>query len=116
MVGTSQLPSNGKAFQLHGRVGFFLLVEGVRCTADDALLAFPDLSKNCAEACSRRDCIETERQAEVREGGDGAGGEERFEAVEGALALGAPVEESHFPVKTSGRRWRGHCRGQRGLD
>ena len=89
-------PNNGEAFQLSGGVGFFRLVEGARCT-DDALLPFPDLSEDCAEACSRCVRIKTERQAEVGEGGDAAGGEERFEAVEGILALGAPVEDRIFP-------------------
>ena len=41
-------PNNGEAFQLGGGVGFFCLVEGARRAADDALLAFPDLSKDCA--------------------------------------------------------------------
>ena len=41
-------PNNGEAFQLGSGVGFFFLVEGARCAADDVLLAFPDLSKDCA--------------------------------------------------------------------
>ena len=45
-------PNNDEAFQLGGGVGFLRLVEGVRRAADDALLAFPDLSENCAETCS----------------------------------------------------------------
>ena len=40
-------PNNGEAFQLSGGVGLFCLVEGVRCAADDVLLAFPDLSEDC---------------------------------------------------------------------
>ena len=36
------------------------------------------------------------RQAEVGEGGDGAGGEESFEVVKGILAVWAPVEDLVF--------------------
>ena len=39
-------PNNGEAFQLGGGVGFLCLVEGARRSADDALLAFPDLSED----------------------------------------------------------------------
>ena len=35
--------------------------------------------------------------AEVGEGSDGTGGEEHFEAVEGVLTVGAPVEDRIFP-------------------
>ena len=45
-------PNNGEAFQLGGGVGFLRLVEGSIRAADDALLAFLDLSEDCAEACS----------------------------------------------------------------
>ena len=45
-------PNSGEAFQLSGGVGLFRLVEGARRAADDVLLAFPDLSEDCAEACS----------------------------------------------------------------
>ena len=54
-------PNNGEAFQLGGGVGFLGLVEGARRAADDALLAFPDLSEGCAEACNRRVHVEAER-------------------------------------------------------
>ena len=57
------------------------------------LLAFPDLSEDCAETCGRRVRIQPEGQAEVGEGGDGAGGEESLEAIEGVLAVWAPVED-----------------------
>ena len=60
-------------------------------------LPSPDLSEDCAETCSRRVGIQPEGRAEVREGGDGAGGEESFEAIEGALAVWAPVEDRVFP-------------------
>ena len=43
-------PNNGEAFQLGGGVGLLHLVEGARRAADNALLAFPDLSEDCAEA------------------------------------------------------------------
>ena len=42
--------------------------------AGDALPTFPDLSEDCAEACSQRVSIPPEGQAEVGEGGDGSGG------------------------------------------
>ena len=45
-------PNNGEAFQLGGRVDFLCLIEGARRAADDALLAFPNLSEDHAEACS----------------------------------------------------------------
>ena len=54
-------PNNGKAFQLSGGVGFFRLVKGARRAADDTLLAFPDLSEDHIEACSRHVRIETEK-------------------------------------------------------
>ena len=47
-------PPNSEAFQLSGGVSFFSLVKRPRCTADDALLAVPDLSQDCSEACGRR--------------------------------------------------------------
>ena len=43
-------PNDGEAFQLGGGVGLLSLVEGARSAADDVLLAFPDLSEDCAEA------------------------------------------------------------------
>ena len=54
-------PNNGEALQFSGGVGFLRLVEGARRAADDALLAFPDLSEDCSESCSQRVRIETER-------------------------------------------------------
>ena len=61
------------------------------------LLAFPDLSEDCAEACGRHVRVQPEGQAEVGEGGDGAGGKESLEAVEGVLAVWAPVEDHVLP-------------------
>ena len=46
-------PDDGEALQLGGWVRFLCLVEGARGAADDALLAFPDLSEDCAETCGR---------------------------------------------------------------
>ena len=69
------------------------MVEGAGGAADDAFFAFSNLSEDCAETCGRLVRVEPEGQAEVGEGGDGAGGEERFEAVEGILAVRAPVED-----------------------
>ena len=98
-VGTelSHSPYNGKALQLGGGVGLFSLVEGSRSAADDALPAFADLRQDCAKACGGCVGVQPKGLAEVGEGSDGTGGEEHFEAVEGALAVGAPVEDRVFP-------------------
>ena len=45
--------------------------------------------------------------AEVREGSDGTGHEERLEVVEGGLAVGAPMEDRIFP----GQSMQGTCDG-----
>ena len=72
---------------------FFRLVKGVQGTANDALLAFLYLSKDSPEACGGGIGVQPEREIEVREGGDWAGGEEGLEAVEGVLTLRIPVED-----------------------
>ena len=90
-------PDYGETLQLGGGIRFFRLVEGLRGAADDALFTFPDLSKDCAEACSRLVCVQPEGQAEVREGSDRAGGEERFEAVEGVLEVRALMKDRVLP-------------------
>ena len=90
-------PDDGETLPLGGGIRFLCLVEGSRSTADDALFTFPDLSKDCAEACGRRVRVQPEGQAEVGEGGDGAGGEERFEAVKGVLAVCAPMKDRVLP-------------------
>ena len=38
-----------------------------------------------------------EGESEVGEGGDGAGGEECFESIEGLLTVGAPMEDRILP-------------------
>ena len=88
---------NGEAFQLGGGVGFFSLVEGSRGAADDALPAFADLCQDCAKACGRHNGVQPKRLAEVGEGSDVTGGEEHLEAVEGVLAVSAPVKDRIFP-------------------
>ena len=90
-------PDNGEAFQLSGGIIFFGLVQRPRCTADDAFFSFPDSHQDCAEACGRRVRVQTEGEAEVGDGGDGAGGEERFELIEGLLTVGAPMEDHILP-------------------
>ena len=90
-------PDDGKTLQLGGGIRFLGLVEGSRGAADDALFTFPDLSKDCAEACGRRVLVQPEEQVEVGEGSDGAGGEERFEVVEGVLSVRAPMKDRVFP-------------------
>ena len=103
----SHSPYNGQALQLGGGIGFLSLVEGPRSAADDTLLAMADLSQDCAEACGRRVCIQPKSLAEVGEGSDGAGREEHLEAVEGSLAVGAPMEDRVFP----GQSMQGTCDG-----
>ena len=61
------------------------------------LLAFPDLSEDCAKTCGRLVCTQPEGQAEAGEGGDGAGGEESLEAVEGVLTVWSPMEDHVLP-------------------
>ena len=90
-------PDDGETLQLGGGIRFLCLVEGSRGAADDALFTFPDLSQDCAESCCRRVRVQPEWQAEVGEGGDGAGSEERFEAVEGVLASRAPMKDRVLP-------------------
>ena len=86
-------PDDGETLQLGGGIRFLGLLEGSRGAADDALFTFPDLSQDCAEAYGRRVRVQLEGQAEVGEGGDGAGSEEHFEAVEGVLAVRAPMKD-----------------------
>ena len=90
-------PDHSETLQLGGGIRFLGLVEASRGAADDALFTFPDLSQGCAEACGRRVSVQREGQAEVGEGGDGAGSEERFEAVEGVLAVQAPMKDRVLP-------------------
>ena len=103
----SHSPYNGQALQLGGGIGFISLVEGPRNAADDALLAIADLSQDCNEAWGRRIGTQPKSLAEVREGSDGAGREERLEVVEGVLAVGAPMEDHIFP----GQSMQGTCDG-----
>ena len=103
----SHSPDNGQALQFGGGIGLLSLVEGPRSAADDTLFAIADLSQDCAEACGQRIGIQPEGLAEVREGSDGAGREERLEAVEGGLAVGAPMEDRVFP----GQSMQGTCDG-----
>ena len=100
-------PDDGETLHLGGGICFLGLVEGSRGAADDALFTSPDLSKDCTEACGRRVCVQPEGQAEVGEGGDGAGGEERIEAVEGVLAVRAPMKDRVFQGSrhVTVRRW-----------
>ena len=90
-------PDDGETLQLGGGIRFLGLVEGSRGAANDALFTFPDLSKDCAKACGRRVRVQPEGQAEVGDGGDGAGGEVRLEAVERVLAVRAPMKDRFFP-------------------
>ena len=55
------------------------------------------MSQDCAEACSGGVGIEPKSLAEVREGSDGTGHEQRLETVEGGLAGWTPMEDSILP-------------------
>ena len=65
------------------------------------------MCEDCAEACGGGVGIQPEWQAEVREGGDGAGGEEGLEVVEGILALWTLMENCFFPDESV--EWAGNC-------
>ena len=71
-------PHDSQALQFSGRVGLLSLVEGPGSTAGDALLAIADLKQDGTEACSGGVGIQPKGLAEVREGSDGAGCEQRF--------------------------------------
>ena len=107
MMELSYSPDNGQALQFGGGIGLLSLVEGPRSAADDTLFAIADLSQHCAEACSRCVGIQPKGLAEVREGSDGTGHEERLEVVEGGLAVGAPMEDRILP----GQSMQGTCDG-----
>ena len=65
------------------------------------------MRQDCEEVCGRHVGVQPKSLAEVREGSDGAGSEERLEAVEGGLAVGAPMEDRVFP----GQSMQGTCDG-----
>ena len=100
-------PGNDKVLQFSAGVGFLHLVKGARGTTNDALLAFSYLREDSSEACGGGIGVLPEREVEVREGGDWAGGEEGLEAVEGILTLRTPVEDRIFPGETVERAGNG---------
>ena len=100
-------PDNSETFQFSGGVGLLSLVERPRGATDDPLLALPDLRQYCAEACSRRVRVKTEGLAKVGKSGNGTGGEECFQAVEGILAVSAPMEDRILPGQHM--LWAGNC-------
>ena len=62
------------------------------------LLTIPDLCQDSTEACSRGVDVQAERLAKVLEGHDQTSGQQCLEAVEGGLAVLAPMEDCFFPV------------------
>ena len=100
-------PDDSETFQFSGGVGLLSMVERPRGATDDPLLALPDLRQYCAEACSRRVRVKMEGLAKVGKGGDGTGGEECFQAVEGILAVSAPMEDRVLPGQCM--QWAGDC-------
>ena len=71
-------PHNRQAFQFGGRVRLFSLIQSLRSAADDALLAFPNLSQDSTEACRRGVGVQPECLAEVRKSCDRAGSKGEF--------------------------------------
>ena len=100
-------PDDSETFQFSGGVGLLSMVERPRGATDDPLLALPDLRQYCAEACSRLVRVKMEGLAKVGKGGDGTGGEECFQAVEGILAVSAPMEDRVLPGQRM--QWAGDC-------
>ena len=100
-------PDDGQALQFGDGVGLLSLVEGPRSAADDALFAITDLSQDRTEACSRWVGIQPKGLAEVREGSDRTGCEERLETVEGGLAVVAPIEDCILPGQSMQRTCNG---------
>ena len=90
-------PDDGQALQFGGVVDLLSLVEGPRSAADDALFAIADLSQDRTEAYSRCVGIQLKGLTEVWEDSDRTGCEERFETVEGGLAVGTPMEDRILP-------------------
>ena len=90
-------PHNRQALQFSGWVRFSSLVQSPRSTADDALLAVPNLCQDSTEACSGGVSVEAKRLAKVREGRDRTRGQQCLELVEGGLAVLTPVKNSVFP-------------------
>ena len=90
-------PDDGEALQFSGGVCFLRLVKGARGTTNDALLASLYLSEDSSDACGGGIGVQLEWEVKVREGSNGAGGEEGFEAIEGFLTLWTPVEDRIFP-------------------
>ena len=92
----SHSPDNGQTLQFGGGIGLLSLVERPRSAADDTLFAIANLRQDRSEACGRRVGLQPKGLAKVQEGSDGTSREERLEAVEGGLAVGAPVENHIF--------------------
>ena len=100
-------PDDSETFQFSGGVGLLSLVERPRDATDDPLLALTDLRQYCAEACSRCVGVKTKGLSKVGKGGDGTGGEECFQVVEGILAVSAPMEDCILPGQRM--QWAGDC-------
>ena len=90
-------PYDSQPLQFSGTVGLLSLVERPRSAANDALLAIVDLSQDSTEACGGSVGVQPKGLAEVQEGSDGAGREQRFQTVEGGLTFDAPVEDGILP-------------------
>ena len=89
-------PHNRQALQFSGWVRLLSLVQSPRSTADDALLALPNLSQDSTEACCGGVGVQPECLAEIRESSDWAGSEPGLQLVKCCLAVLAPVEERIF--------------------
>ena len=101
-------PHNRQALQFGGWVRLFSLIQSPRSAADDALLAFPNLSQDITEACRGGVGVQPECLDEVRKSCDRAGIKPGLQLIECCLAVLAPVEEQHlfWSERARGRQWR----------
>ena len=89
-------PHNRQALQFGGRIRLFSLIQSPRSAADDALLAFPNLSQDSTEACCGGVGVQPECLAEIRKSCDRAGGKPGLQLIKCCLAVLAPIEERIF--------------------
>ena len=90
-------PHNRQALQFGGWVRLFSLIQSPGSAADDALLAFPNLSQDGTQACSRGVSVQPKCLAKVGEGCDRTCGKSSLQLIESCLAVLAPMEERILP-------------------
>ena len=89
-------PHNCQALQFCGWVRLFSLIQSPRSAADDAFLAFLNLSQDSTEACCGGVGVQPECLAKVRKSCDRAGGKPGLQLIKCCLAVLAPMEERIF--------------------